>query len=85
MYLSFVKINMQKFKNFLFLYVQGLILAGGTIFAWYQWVNEYFFGCTSCSTVPKQFFSKCFIGALFFTAAFVLNVAMIYRAQKKEK
>jgi preprotein translocase subunit SecG len=64
------------------LYIQFLILLGGTIFAWYQWILEYLDRCKVCGT--NATFSKCFVGALFFTLALILNIIMIYKSKVKK-
>jgi hypothetical protein len=64
------------------LYIQFLILLGGTIFAWYQWILEYLDRCKVCGT--NVIFSKCLIGALFFTLALILNIIIIYKSKVKK-
>lgn len=63
----------------------NIILAGGTIFAWYQFYLTYTGKCDECSggscdiSVRKNpFKSKCFIGALFFTLAFLLALRVLF-------
>lgn len=65
------------------LYAQALILVGGTAFAWYQWYLEYFKHCEACSGTEAQFFTKCFLGALFFTLALILNLILVFKAKNE--
>ncbi len=58
------------------LMLQTFILTGGTLFAWYQWYLEYFKDCKTCLG-EKQFISKCFLGAIFFTLALILNLIIV--------
>lgn len=53
-----------------------VVLALGTIYAWYQFYKVYIGSCDTCSVGLKAspFKSKCFVGALFFTAAFALSL-----------
>jgi hypothetical protein len=67
------------------LYLQFFVLLGGTLFAWYQWYMEYFQECDSCSGETGKLFTKCFLGALFFTMALVLNIASSYLYTKKSE
>lgn len=70
-------------KNLLF--AQLLVLLGGTAFAWYQWYMEYFQHCEPCSGEEAQFFSKCFLGAVFFTIALILNIlVLVFSKNDKE-
>ena len=62
-----------------------IVLAGGTAFAWYQFSLEFRGYCkacsgSKCSSEVKQnpFFSKCFVGALFFTFSFILASIALY-------
>ena len=64
------------------LFIQFGVLLGGTLFAWYQWYQEYFGNCDTCSSAEGELISKCFLGAVFFSAAFILNLAMIYKNRK---
>lgn len=61
------------------------VLAGGTIFAWVQFYLEYKGYCKSCSSgkcspsvKSNPFFSKCFIGAVFFTISLALAFRLLY-------
>jgi hypothetical protein len=59
-----------------------IVLAGGTIFAWYQFVVILIKKKDSCAVCVSggncesvhPFRSKCFTGAVFFTIAFALSV-----------
>jgi len=65
---------------------QLLILSGGTLFAWYNVAKEFkaprgkkscsIKGCTTCSSHPLT--SACFFGALFFSAALILNIIFLF-------
>jgi len=50
------------------------VLALGTIYAWYQFALVVKNRCDTCSVDLHQspFKSKCFVGAVFFTLAFLL-------------
>lgn len=52
------------------------VLALGTIYAWYQFYKVVVNQCDTCSVGLHQspFKSKCFVGAVFFTLAFVLSI-----------
>lgn len=61
------------------------ILAGGTVFAWFNFYLEFSGRCDSCSSgecSPKvkanPFISKCFFGAVFFTLALALALRLLY-------
>ncbi len=56
------------------LQVLALVLALGTAYSWYQFYKVLAKKCDTCSVDLHQspFKSKCFVGAVFFTAAFVL-------------
>ncbi len=61
--------------------LQFFVLLGGTAFAWYNFLSEYFYWKThkkcksGCPINPKNpFLSACFGGAVFFTIAFILNL-----------
>lgn len=53
--------------------ITTVILAMGTAYAWYQFYNVVRNRCDTCSVGLHQspFKSKCFVGAVFFTAAFI--------------
>jgi len=55
------------------LYVLNLVLALGTIYAWYQFYKVVANKCDTCSIDlhKSPFKSKCFVGAVFFSLAFV--------------
>ena len=61
--------------------IQFFVLLGGTVFAWYNFLSEYFAwkkgkqckgGCPTNAKSP--FLTPCFGGAVFFTVAFILNL-----------
>ena len=58
------------------LYLLNVVLALGTIYAWYQFYIVVANKCDTCSVGLHQspFKSKCFTGAVFFTLAFALAV-----------
>ncbi|MBL7058692.1 hypothetical protein ISS03_05145 [Patescibacteria group bacterium] len=67
------------------IYILVSVLAGGTLFAWFQFYMEYRGYCKGCSTntcSPKlrknPFMSKCFVGAVFFTLALGLALRLLY-------
>lgn len=55
-------------------YALIVVLALGTIYAWYQFALVLARRCDTCSVDLKAspFKSKCFVGAIFFSIAFVL-------------
>lgn len=65
--------------------IQLIVLSAGTIFAWVNfsleladWLNQK--GCQlGCSLEPttNPFFTPCFFGALFFSAALILNILIL--------
>jgi len=57
------------------LYALVVVLALGTIYAWYQFYKVYKNECDTCSVDLHQspFKSKCFVGAVFFTVSYVLS------------
>lgn len=57
------------------LYILIAILAGGTLFAWYNFYRVTMMKCASCSVGPKgKPDYKCLIGAIFFTVALALAI-----------
>ncbi len=54
------------------LQILNVVLALGTAYAWYQFYKVVKNQCDTCSVGLHQspFRSKCFVGAVFFTAAF---------------
>jgi len=52
------------------------VLVIGTIYAWYQFYQILVKRCDTCSVglMKSPFKSKCFVGALFFTAALALAI-----------
>ncbi|MCB9802425.1 hypothetical protein H6761_00190 [Candidatus Nomurabacteria bacterium] len=55
------------------IYILNVVLALGTIYAWYQFAKVVMNKCDTCSVGLHQnpFKSKCFVGAVFFSLAFV--------------
>ena len=53
-----------------------VVLTLGTLYAWYQFIQVLRKKCDTCSVglQSSPFKSKCFVGAIFFTLAFVLAV-----------
>ncbi len=53
-----------------------IVLLMGTIYAWYQFILVLARRCDTCSLDLKEnpFKSKCFVGAIFFSVAFVLSI-----------
>lgn len=58
------------------IYALIIVLALGTIYAWYQFALVLARKCDTCSLDLKEspFKSKCFVGAIFFSIAFVLSI-----------
>jgi len=58
------------------LWVLVVVLGMGTLYAWYQFYKVVMNQCDTCSVGLHQspFRSKCFVGAVFFTASFVITV-----------
>jgi len=56
------------------LYTLDVVLALGTLYAWYQFALVVKNRCDTCAVGlhKNPFRSKCFVGAVFFTAAFLL-------------
>ena len=63
------------------IYTLIVVLALGTVYAWYQFALVLARRCDTCSVKLKAspFRSKCFIGAIFFSLSFViaLNAAFL--------
>ena len=63
------------------LWALNVVLALGTIYAWYQFALVLARQCDTCSVDLKEnpFRSKCFVGAIFFSLGFVLalNASLI--------
>jgi len=73
---------------------QFFVLLVGTVFAWSNFISELFnwlnqkactTGCSATGIVVNPFFTPCFYGALFFTAAFVLSVVILLANKKEAK
>ncbi len=64
------------------LFVLNLVLAGGTAYSWYQFAKVVMNKCDTCSVGLHQspFKSKCFVGAVFFTFAFLLALYATFGA-----
>ncbi len=60
--------------------IELVILICGTLFAWYNWILVLQKKCTTCSIEVHEnpFLSKCFWGALFFTAALMVQIIAMY-------
>jgi len=56
------------------LQILNIVLFMGTCYAWYQFARVVMNKCDTCSVGLHQspFKSKCFVGAVFFTASFAL-------------
>lgn len=56
------------------IYILNVVLALGTIYAWYQFAKVVMNKCDTCSVELHQnpLKSKCFVGAVFFSLAFLL-------------
>jgi hypothetical protein len=57
-------------------YLLNIVLAGGTLYSWYQFYKVVANKCDTCSINLHEspFKSKCFTGAVFFTLAFALAI-----------
>ena len=64
------------------LFALDIVLASGTAYAWYQFYNVVRNKCDTCSVNLHQspFKSKCFVGAVFFTLAFILALYATFGA-----
>lgn len=62
------------------LLAEFVVLLLGTTYAWYNWYKVLIGKCDTCSISvhEKPFTSKCFWGALFFTAALAVNVYSLF-------
>lgn len=66
-------------------WIQFGVLLGGTLFAWYNFAREFLAWRKGKKCPPgtcpveavNPFLSPCFGGAVFFTIAFILNLAML--------
>lgn len=68
---------------------QFIILLAGTLFAWtnfilelINWLNKR--SCTTACVVglKNPFLTPCFFGAVFFTLAFILSIALLKKSSK---
>jgi hypothetical protein len=61
------------------IYAQLVVLLAGTGYAWYQFAQVVQNQCDTCSVGlhKSPFKSKCFVGAVFFTTALVLHIAVM--------
>jgi hypothetical protein len=61
------------------LYAQLAVLVAGTAYAWYQFAQVVKNNCDTCSVGlhKSPFRSKCFVGAVVFTAALACNILAI--------
>lgn len=71
-------------------FLQFVILLSGTIFAWYNWAQDYISWTqskvcsTGCSaTLVNPFTIPCFYGAIVFTIAFLISLIMVIKVLKK--
>jgi hypothetical protein len=64
------------------LFVQVVILAGGTVFAWFSWIREYLAYCQPCGNGTSPFVSPCFYGAIGFTITLILTFFIVYLESK---
>ena len=73
--------------------VQFFVLLVGTIFAWSNFILELFawlnkqtceIGCATTGETVNPFFTPCFYGALFFTAALILSLMLVFMARDKK-
>lgn len=64
------------------LLVLDIVLVLGMVYAWYQFALVLARQCDTCSVDLKEspFKSKCFVGAIFFSLAFVLaiNISFLF-------
>ena len=66
---------------------QFFVLLAGTLFAWYNFVQEWIAYANSsscavgCAAGTNPFLTPCFGGAIFFTVAFVLSILMLKKAK----
>lgn len=69
-----IKINIKNMDLKNVLYLLNIVLAGGVAYSWYQFYKVVANKCDTCSIDlhKSPFKSKCFVGAVFFTLAFVL-------------
>ena len=60
--------------------VELVILLVGTTYAWYNWYLVLKGRCKTCSVSvhDNPFTSKCFVGAIFFTLALLINILMLF-------
>lgn len=68
-----------------YIWIQFVVLLGGTIFAWTNFfleLNQYLAktSCTSgCAAGTNPVYTPCFWGAIFFSIAFILNLLIIIK------
>jgi len=67
-----------------FILIQFFVLLAGTIFAWFNFAQEFINwtankSCASgCSAgLANPFLTPCFYGAIFFTIAFILSILLV--------
>ena len=58
------------------LVLEIVVLALGTLYAWYQFYKVVKKKCDTCSVAleTNPFKSKCFVGAIFFTLALLISI-----------
>ncbi len=62
------------------IWLNFIILLSGTGYAWYNWILVLQGKCKTCSVGvhEKPYTSKCFVGAIFFTVALLVNIWMLF-------
>jgi hypothetical protein len=66
---------------------QFFVLLAGTLFAWFNFANEYIAwinnsSCTiGCTAGVNPFLTPCFGGAIFFTIAFILHSIILKKSK----
>ena len=66
------------------LFIQVIILAGGTIFAWFNWIKEYLAYCQPCGKGTNPFVSPCFYGAIGYAVLLILTFFILYLEYKEK-
>lgn len=73
--------------------IQFFVLLVGTVFAWTNFLNELFdwlndqpceTNCVANNALINPFLTPCFYGALFFLAAFLLSLMLLFAAREKK-
>lgn len=65
-------------------WVQTLVLSGATVFAWVNWTRLYLKICVTCTLAGEAspWTAPCFFGAIAFTLALVLHIALFVHTKK---